>query len=207
MLDLSQLQKRLSLKTKLGIIGEDQAIKAAVLIPLIKKNDEWELLFEMRSIKLKNQPGDICFPGGKQEELDDNPQYTAVRETSEELGIPTASIQVLGSLDIYVPSSGIIIYPYVGIIHTLDFQINQDEVDEIFTIPMSWLLEAKPDVHHILFNPQPSEDFPYERIALGKEHKWKPRQIDELFYHYGNHSVWGMTARILQHFIRFIKVN
>jgi len=207
MFDLSQLQKQLNLKTKIGIIGEEQATKAAVLIPLIKKDGEWELLFEMRSLKLKNQPGDICFPGGKQEASDDNLQHTAVRETSEELGIPTTSIQVLGPLDLYIPSSRIIIYPYVGMIHTLDFQISQDEVDEIFTIPMSWLLEIQPDVHSILFNPQPSEDFPYERIALGKEHEWRPSQIDELFYHYGHHSIWGITARILQHFISVIKTN
>ncbi|GGE45571.1 coenzyme A pyrophosphatase [Pullulanibacillus camelliae] len=205
MFNLSQLQKRLSLQTGTGIIGEDQAVKAAVLIPLIKKNDEWELLFEVRSRRLKSQPGDICFPGGKQEDSDNDLQQTAIRETSEELGIPMTSIQVLGPLDRYVPSSRIIIYPYVGIINTHDFHISKNEVDEIFTVPMSWLLEATPDVHRILFEPQPPEDFPYERIALGKEYKWKPRQLDELFYHYGNHSVWGMTARILQHFITVVK--
>ncbi|GGH87520.1 8-oxo-dGTP pyrophosphatase MutT (NUDIX family) [Pullulanibacillus pueri] len=205
MKDLSLLKKRLNLKTGTGIIGEELAIKAGVLVPLIQKNDRWEVLFEVRSKNLKRQPGDICFPGGKKEAKDRSLQETAVRETSEELGIDQHAISVLGPLDRYIPSAKLIIYPFVGLLNHTTFNVNHHEVEEVFTIPLDWLLNSEPEKHSVLFHPQIPEDFPYDRIALGKEHTWRPQETVELFYHYKDYSVWGMTARILQHFIKLAR--
>lgn len=62
--------------------------ESAVLLPLIEGPKGWEILFEVRSSALTWQPGDICFPGGHREDMDRNLSDTALRETSEELGIP-----------------------------------------------------------------------------------------------------------------------
>ena len=44
-------------------IEQEKDKVSAVLIPLIKKNDGYHILFEVRSNKLSQQPGEICFPG------------------------------------------------------------------------------------------------------------------------------------------------
>ncbi|MDG2702973.1 CoA pyrophosphatase, partial [Vibrio parahaemolyticus] len=66
-------------------IGEETAFKAAVLVPLVQVDGEWHVLFEVRSLTMRKQPGDISFPGGK---LDggETAQEAALRETYEELG-------------------------------------------------------------------------------------------------------------------------
>jgi coenzyme A diphosphatase NUDT7 len=189
-----------------GIIGENKALRAAVLIPLIKKEETYEVLFEVRAFHLKSQPGDICFPGGKIDPSDDSPLDAAIRETTEELGLGPSSIKPIGSLDRYVPSSQFIIHPFVGILETTDFKINKDEVDHTFTIPLNWLLSHEPVKHIVQMDPQPGEDFPYDKIAQGKAYNWRKRTIEELFYHYKDHSVWGMTARILTHFLKIIQL-
>lgn len=65
-------------------IGEETAFKAAVLVPLVQVDGEWHVLFEVRSLTMRKQPGDISFPGGK---LDggETAQEAALRETYEEL--------------------------------------------------------------------------------------------------------------------------
>lgn len=190
-----------------GVIGEERALRAAVLIPLIKKEDSYEIVFEVRAFHLKSQPGDICFPGGKIDAADPAPLDAAIRETTEELGVAASSIEPIGALDRYVPSSQFIIYPFVGLLKETDFKINQEEVDHTFTIPLDWLLTHQPVKHIVQMDPQPGEDFPYDRIAQGKNYNWRKRTIEELFYHYNDHSVWGMTARILTHFLEILRAS
>ena len=47
------------------ILGHEQLLKYAVLLPLIEVHNETHILFEVRSMSLRRQPGEICFPGGK----------------------------------------------------------------------------------------------------------------------------------------------
>ncbi|NEU34154.1 CoA pyrophosphatase, partial [bacterium LRH843] len=63
----------------------DEFLQFAVLVPLVQKQDELHVLFEVRAHHLRRQPGEICFPGGKIEPNDSTPQDAAVRETTEEL--------------------------------------------------------------------------------------------------------------------------
>src|SRR5690625_6241933 len=65
-------------------------------------------------MNLRNQPGDICFPGGKIDQSDRTAKHTAIRETSEELGIPATHIYDIIPLDYIVSHFGRIIYPYMG---------------------------------------------------------------------------------------------
>lgn len=115
--------------------------ESAVLLPLIEGPKGWEILFEVRSSALTWQPGDICFPGGHREDMDRNLSDTALRETSEELGIPQNEITLLGPLDYFYGVMGPLIYPYVGILpKDCPLTIEQDEVAELFTIPVETLL-------------------------------------------------------------------
>ena len=95
-------------------IGEETAFRSAVLIPLVQVNGEWHILFEVRSFKMRKQPGDISFPGGRIDATDQSPLAAALRETSEELKIDPDMIHVIGQLSPYIASPSFVIYPFVN---------------------------------------------------------------------------------------------
>ncbi|TDL32578.1 CoA pyrophosphatase [Jeotgalibacillus sp. S-D1] len=187
-------------------IGEDTAMKSAILIPLVLVNNEWHVLFEVRSLSMRRQPGDISFPGGRIDSADASPKDAAIRETHEELGVDASSIQIVGELSPFIPASTFVVYPFVA---TIDdhraCRLNKLEVEEVFTVPVDWLLNHKPYKHLIPLQPQPPTDFPYEKIANGNQYQWGLKNMEEWFYEYNGYTIWGLTARILKHFIETIK--
>ncbi|WP_106495850.1 NUDIX hydrolase [Lentibacillus sp. Marseille-P4043] len=189
-----------------SILGYEQFRKHAVLLPLIEKNDETHILFEVRSMNLRSQPGDICFPGGKIDKEDKNPQHCAIRETTEELGINETDITDIIPLDYMVSDFGRIIYPFMGRITTPE-QItpNESEVGEVFTVPLSYLLQTRPQKYKVNFQVIPEENFPFDLIIGGENYNWQTRQMDELFYSYDGKVIWGLTAKILNHFLTLIE--
>lgn len=187
-------------------IGEETALRSAIMIPLVQVNQEWHVLFEVRSLRMRNQPGDISFPGGRIDPTDASPLDAAIRETNEELGVDPEYIHVLGQMSAYIPSSSFVVYPFVATIDQHQIHsFNKQEVEEIFTIPVEWLLNYQPYMHTVSIQPMPLNDFPYEKIVNGEKYQWRSRVIEEWFYDYGNYTIWGLTARILKHFIETIK--
>ena len=82
-----------------SILGDHELQKYAVLLPLIEVENETHILFEVRSLNLRRQPGEICLPGGKIEQDDLDPSQCAIRETSEELGIDIFQVEEVFPLD------------------------------------------------------------------------------------------------------------
>ena len=82
----------------------------AVLVPLVEREDGIHVLYEVRSLTLRRQPGEVCFPGGHIE-VGETPEQCALRETFEELGIPEGEVRVLGRLDFIAHRSNFIMYP------------------------------------------------------------------------------------------------
>lgn len=175
----------------------------AVLLPIIHVNNELHILFEVRGEKMNRQPSEICFPGGRMEQGDISPKHAAIRETCEELGILASQIQDIYPID-YI-QSGIMIHAFVGFLNTSDFTLSEDEVASTFTVPLHFLLNTSPDIHRVELVPNVGEDFPYHLIPLGRNYKWQSRHIDEYFYQYDDKVIWGLTARILHHFLEMIK--
>lgn len=188
-------------------IGEETAFRSAVLIPLVQVNEEWHILFEVRSFTMRKQPGDISFPGGRIDSTDPDPLAAALRETHEELGIDPETVTNVQKLSPYIASPTFVVYPFVGVIEYSQIidGYNKDEVEEVFTVPIEWLLNYEPEMHLVSVKPTPAPDFPYEKIANGTQYQWGTRAIEEWFYDYGNYTIWGLTARILKHFIARIK--
>lgn len=201
-----QLKEQL-VQHKSRFIGEEGAFSSAVLIPLVEVDDEWHILFEVRSSMMRSQPGDICFPGGRIDATDTSPLAAAVRETSEELGVLSESVQILGELSPFIPSPSFIIYPFVATVeyNQIIHSYNEEEVAEVFTVPIDWLLSYEPYMHKVAVEIVPPADFPYEKIVNGEEYQWRTRYIEEWFFDYGQYTIWGMTAKILKHFIEIIK--
>jgi 8-oxo-dGTP pyrophosphatase MutT (NUDIX family) len=188
------------------ILGHEHSFKAAVLLPLRKQGDTIEILFEKRAAHLKKQPGDVCFPGGRVEEGDQHPAQTAVRETCEELGIAPDQVQLIAPLDVLVTNYHGHIYPYVGLIdHEARLNPNYEEVEKIFAVPLTFFLETEPERYDVTLAVQPPEDFPFERIVMGRKYRFRKSTIPEYFFTYQNDVIWGMTARILVHFVQLIK--
>lgn len=198
----SKLQESPSL-----FIGEKTAFRSAVLIPLTKISGEWHVVFQVRSLSMRKQPGDISFPGGRIDNEDATPLDAALRETHEELGVNPETVDVIESLSPYIPSSSFVVYPFVGVIQYDEIipSYNKEEVEEVFTIPVQWLLEHEPYMHLIPFKPIPPKDFPFEKIMNGSEYEWSTGAVEEWFYEYGEYTVWGLTARVLKHFIDKIR--
>ena len=188
-----------------SILGLEEFRKYAVLVPLVENDDGLHVLFEVRSNQLRRQPGEICFPGGKMDKQDKTNQYTAIRETTEELGIVSTQIKDVYPLDYLVTAFSMVVYPHVGFIE--DYQTikpNPDEVDEVFTVPLSFFLDNGPVIHRVHLHIEPEKNFPFELIIGGENYEWGRGVLDEYFYQYEDKVIWGLTARILAHFIETI---
>jgi len=194
---LTQLEKRTP-----QIMGYENTFKSAVLLPLVKREGEDCILFEQRALSLDHQPGEICFPGGKIEAKDQNPEQTARRETCEELGLDTTQVQVLAPLDIVVSPFNLIVYPFVG---RLDEEAmikpNQDEVASVFYVPLTYLLNTVPQRAKVKLEVKLPPDFPLELVPGGRDYPWRRGYYPQSFYQWQDRIIWGLTARILEHFL------
>jgi len=176
-------------------------ITAAVAVPLLEIDGEDHILFTVRSQTLRRQPGEISFPGGHCENTDKTGATAAIRECSEELGIDTEQIELLGSLDCLVSVIGVKLHAVAVRLHTDEFRPNIDEVGEIFTVPLSYLLNMEPTVGHLDIGTKPLRDFPFHLLE-GYQIDWKIRQnYSVYFYPYKQYTIWGLTGRVLKNFL------
>ena len=110
-----------------NILGHEQSLKTAVLLPLVERDGKICILFEKRSHTLQHQPGEICFPGGMKDPDDPQALDTAIRETCEELGITPDNIEVIGELDTLITPSSLIMRSFVAWIKDSSLiQVNPD---------------------------------------------------------------------------------
>ena len=157
--------------------------KAGVLILLIKDNDdeEYQILFTKRSEQLKTHSGEVSFPGGKWEEGDLNLYQTALRESNEEINLHTENVTKLGPLNFLLSRHKIEVNPFVGYLNQLqDFKGNF-EIDEIFTVPISFLMNE--------------ENIEY------KEFNRKDLKVYIPSWVYNGNRIWGLTAMIAADFL------
>ncbi len=155
-----------------------QLKSAAVLIPIISNQNQLDVLLTKRASHLNHHPGQISFPGGKVEPFDFDIKATALRETEEEIGLQSTYIDVIGQLQRYQTLSGYEITPVVAIVaDNRSYQIDENEVSEIFQVPLSHFLQRQ---HHI--------QVPV--YYQGKHHNVH-------FMPYQQYNIWGATAAIL----------
>lgn len=186
------------------VIDYEKASKSAVLVPLIyNENNELEILFQKRAKHMAIQPNEVSFPGGGREKADMNFQTTAIRETCEELGLEFENIEIFGPCDIFVAPFNMIIHPFIGLIKNPEkISPNPDEVDHLFTVPLNFFRETPPKKFSTQVKITPSEDFPYDKIPRGRDYNFKIGLYDVLLYEYNDYVIWGITAKILENFIK-----
>ena len=174
----------------------------SVMIPLIKRDGEIHLIFEKRAFTLRNQPGEISFPGGRIEK-GESPREAAVRETAEELLISEREIEIYSEGDFVVNPYAAIIYTFVGEIKK-DFDKispSEDEVERVFTVPLSYFLKTKPKSYKINLRVERNKEFPYHLIPNGVNYKFKRGREEVLFYEYEDEIIWGFTAKMARRFV------
>lgn len=177
--------------------------KFAVLVPLVRGTDGYSILYEVRAGKLRRQPGEVCFPGGKMER-DETPVAAALRETGEELGLEPGAVRVLGQLDFLAPRGNSILYPVLGLVEEESLKkltLNPAEVETVFRVPLDWLLNAKPKEYRYRLIPDMDEDFPYEQLGITSDYHWQIGRESGPIYPWEGKIIWGMTARITRHLL------
>lgn len=179
--------------------------ESAVMILLRKQGGELEVLFQVRSMRLRSQPGDVCLPGGKLEKGEDN-KDTAIRETMEELGINREDLEYIGATDYIENAYGYRIFPHIGLLkQDAIMAINKDEVDHVFWVPLKFFFETKPEGYDIGVGPTHFGDFPFHLIQNGKEYKFREAKNTKYFYRFGDYTIWGFTADVLRGFIEDLR--
>lgn len=181
----------------------------SVFVPLMKIEGEICVVYELRALSLRRQPGEISFPGGKMEK-GESPRYAAVRELCEELLIPSDKVQVFGETDYLITRGTSQIYSFAGLIKDIEFEDirpNVDEVEKLFYVPLRWLMENEPKKYTMDVELIQSVDFPFELIPNGKDYKFYKGVDEILFYEYEDYVIWGFTAKITDRLIRILKEN
>jgi 8-oxo-dGTP pyrophosphatase MutT (NUDIX family) len=154
---------------------------AAVLIALVERLGMQYIVLTRRTEALKHHAGQISFPGGRMEAEDADPVATALREAHEEIGLLPQHVNAIGYLDSFLTITGFHVYPVVANISS-EFvaQADPNEVDEVFEVPMSFLLNPD-NVQHVEV-----------------EYRGKIRKILE--FRYQQYRIWGATASMLVNF-------
>jgi 8-oxo-dGTP pyrophosphatase MutT (NUDIX family) len=166
---------------------QSEAIQSSVLILLYPSEQGLKIPFIQRPLYQGPHSGQISLPGGKCEKADKNNWETALRETREELGISTESVEYLGELtQIYIPNSHFYVSPQVGYIHkNLQFNPSPFEVSEV--------IEASA---HLLLT---------QTYKTKKIHHIQGITIEAPYYDANGKHIWGATAMILSELIEVFK--
>lgn len=185
-LNPDRLRQKLAARQRLQI-ALDGFRPAAVLVPLvIEPGVPDRLLFTERRHDLSTHAGQIAFPGGKRDDGDADLAATAVRETTEELGVPPAEIELLGMLDDVPTPTRFVITPVVARLRgPLRLQPSAAEVASVFFTEVSALADPK------RYSSNGSRTFMGITYDM-HEYRWEP------------HRIWGATARMVHQLLSLL---
>ncbi|HFI0036562.1 TPA: CoA pyrophosphatase [Streptococcus suis] len=180
-----------------------QKSEYAVLLPLVWSDNQWQVLYEIRSESI-SQPGEVSFPGGGIDE-GETAEEAAIREVIEELDIQAEQVELLGEID-YLVFGRSTIRCFVGRLQ-LDWKALQpnDEVARFFTVPLEALLKTAPVYYQLDSQIVPDCDFPFERLRGGVDYPFSHHKRFVPFYENLPENIWGMTAQFTHRFVEIMK--
>lgn len=164
--------------------------KAAVLALFYPDNNNTtHFLLILRADYDGTHAAQIAFPGGKFEISDENLQITALRETSEEVGVNMAHITLAKKMtDTFIPPSNFLVSPFIGFTNEQPEFIANHEVEELIEVPLKDLLNE-------------------ESVSSKNLSTSYMKNIDVPCFSLNNITVWGATAMMLSEIKDLIKEN
>src|SRR5712671_562861 len=190
--DVAGLRDRLRRRTPpaFAVYGDDRiggeppgVTPASVLVPIVAHPEGLTVLFTLRTVHLKAHSGQVSFPGGRAEPGDPTPEFTALRESQEEIGLPPERVEILARLSDYITRTGYQVTPIVGLLTPpLELVPDPREVQEVFEVPLAFLLDPR-------------------------NHRRETRELNGRtvgFYQmtFQRHTIWGATAGMIVNLYR-----
>ncbi|HUL63549.1 MAG TPA: CoA pyrophosphatase [Burkholderiaceae bacterium] len=162
---------------------------AAVLVPLIVRGGDVQVLLTERTAHLNDHAGQISFPGGRVEERDASLRATALRETEEEIGLAASAVDIVGELPEYTTITGYRVTPVVGLIERpFELALDAFEVSEVFEVPLEFLMNPRHHERRIVTVGEMTRTF----YAM-------PYQSRRRYF------IWGATAGMLRNLYQFLR--
>ena len=193
-LDLEELRRRLARcsSSALSVYGDDGAGRqvagatpASVLVPLIVHPSEMTVLFTQRTSSLRNHSGQVSFPGGRAEPHDPTPEFTALREAEEEIGVRRDTVEVVARLPDYFTRTGFRVTPIVGLLTPpLELKPDPREVEDVFEVPLGFLLDPRNHERHT--------------------REFEGAMVGYYVMQHGERRIWGATAGMLVNLYRHL---
>ena len=162
------------------VLPEGRVLRpAAVLVGVQDCADGARVVLTKRASHLRNHPGQIAFPGGRQDAGDPDLIATALREAQEEIALPPDRVQVLGTLPMHETVTGFQVTPVLALLpDRLALRPEQGEVAEVFSVPLSHVTDP-------------------DRFQIEKR-RWRGVWRHYYVVPFGPYYIWGATARILR---------
>lgn len=156
---------------------------AAVLVLLYEHEGEVHVVFQKRTDRVDAHKGQVSFPGGGADPGDEHLEFTALRETYEEIGVHPEHIDILGQLDDIKTISNFLVTPFVGWLahYPYGWTFSEHEVAYLLEVPVRHLRDAANCITD-------------RRIINGRE-------VALPSYRFGDDLIWGATARMLSNFL------
>jgi 8-oxo-dGTP pyrophosphatase MutT (NUDIX family) len=151
---------------------------AAVLVPVLLEPEGACLVYTVRKDDLQDHAGQISFPGGSPEPGDGSLLATALREAEEEINLRPDIVEVIGGLEeMYIPPSGFLVRPFVGLLsQEAELNLDPEEVEAIFSVSLEELM-----------SPDSFKKVIWERDG---------RPCEVSVFAVGEYEIWGATAAI-----------
>ena len=166
-------------------VEQGRLSRAAVLIPLHNRQGDWHVVLTKRSERVEHHKGEISFPGGSMDSGDPDPEFTALRESDEEIGLRREHVKIIGRVDDIVTVSRFHVSAFVGAIDAevspYAWQPQCAEVQEVLEIPLTHLLDVS------------------NRVEVPRQRDGRLTLVEG--FRFEAHIVWGSTARMLNNFL------
>ena len=168
-----------------------QLAHAAVLVPLVMRDDAMHVLLTRRTDHLRDHAGQISFPGGRSEPEDADSAATALREAHEEVGLERTHAEVIGSLPAYTTVTGFVVTPVIALIQPpFTLALDPFEVAEAFEVPLPYLMTPAHHQRH-RFRAEGSDGGERQFLSM----PWQGHAADGTPREY---FIWGATAAMLR---------
>ncbi|RMA81423.1 NUDIX hydrolase [Umboniibacter marinipuniceus] len=177
MLDYQTLKRRAAAYQTAPFFALPYSRSASVLFALHQQQKDWNVVLTTRSQHLTHHSGEVAFPGGIIE-AGESAEEAALRESWEEIALPPTHVEVVRPLSSLVSKWGVHVTSILGVIDSLPpLTANPDEIDQIFSVPMSHFVSAN--------------------ISGTTRSRHRERVVAVPEYHYQGHRIWGMTSYII----------